>query len=106
MLHEVKHHNAELMVATHNQSSIEQAVLHMNELNIQPHDGVYFGQLLGMADQLTYTLGAHGFKVWGVGCGVWGWGCDVVGCVGWGMISGVTHTHTQIDTDNSIHTQT
>ena len=25
--------------------------------------GVYFGQLLGMADPLTFVLGAHGYRV-------------------------------------------
>lgn len=76
MLHEVKTHGAELMIATHNQASIERAVDHMTAMGIQPHDGVYFGQLLGMADQLSYTLGAHGFKV----CFGWSGGCATKGC--------------------------
>lgn len=35
----------------------------MAELGMPPSSGVYFGQLLGMADNLTFTLGAHGYGV-------------------------------------------
>lgn len=63
MLDHVHSHGAELMVATHNQRSIERAVQRMQDLGIAPSAGVCFGQLLGMADQLSYTLGAHGYKV-------------------------------------------
>ena len=28
---------------------------------LQPSDGVFFGQLLGMADNLTFTLGQNGY---------------------------------------------
>lgn len=63
MLNHVQAHGAELMIATHNQRSIERAVQCMQALGIPPTGGVCFGQLLGMADQLSYTLGAHGFKV-------------------------------------------
>lgn len=48
---------AEVMVATHNQASIEATVALMGQLGIDPgKGGVYFGQLLGMADHLTFTL--------------------------------------------------
>ena len=30
-------------------------------MGLSPRDGVYFGQLLGMADNLTFTLGANGY---------------------------------------------
>lgn len=54
----------EMMVASHNQASIEQATALMQELGIQPDSKqVHFGQLQGMADHLTYTLGAHGYQV-------------------------------------------
>lgn len=63
VLREVKHSGAELMVASHNQASVESAVRLMTQLGIDPADGgVYFGQLLGMADNLTYQLGQHGYK--------------------------------------------
>ncbi|PSC69490.1 Proline dehydrogenase [Micractinium conductrix] len=61
MLQCVAREGAEVMVASHNQASIEQATSHMRQLGLPPSAGVYFGQLLGMADHLTYTLGAHGY---------------------------------------------
>lgn len=55
---------AEVMIATHNQKSIERAVSLMHELSVEPQkSGVYFGQLLGMADHLTFILGRNGFRV-------------------------------------------
>jgi len=53
-----------LMVATHNQASIEHAVacLAPNGGGVVPRENVFFGQLLGMADHLTFTLAAHGHK--------------------------------------------
>ena len=55
---------AEVMIATHNQKSIERAVSLMHELSVEPQQsGVYFGQLLGMADHLTFILGRNGFRV-------------------------------------------
>jgi len=52
-----------LMLATHNRQSIELAVERMKELNIAPEYGIYFGQLLGMSDHLTFPLGINGYKV-------------------------------------------
>lgn len=52
---------AALMVASHNQTSIERAVATMQQLDLGPQSGVYFGQLLGMADNLTFVLGQHGY---------------------------------------------
>ena len=57
----VKNHGAEFMVATHNQRSVERTVAGMEAESLPPSAPVYFGQLLGMADNLTYTLGAHGY---------------------------------------------
>ena len=46
------------------QSSVEAAVRSMHERGLDPtSSGVYFGQLLGMADPLTFVLGAHGYRV-------------------------------------------
>ena len=51
----------EVMLATHNQASIEQAMVEMEALGLQlGKDKVYFGQLLGMSDHLTFTLGSLG----------------------------------------------
>lgn len=61
MLSRVHDEGAEVMVATHNQQSVEAAVAGMSELGLEPSSGVSFGQLLGMADHLTFTLGAHGY---------------------------------------------
>ena len=61
MLQCVAGEGAEVMVASHNQPSIERTVAAMAALGLPPSAGVYFGQLLGMADHLTYTLGDHGY---------------------------------------------
>lgn len=47
------------------QRSIEKTLGHMHRLDMppSPRSTVYFGQLLGMADHLTFTLGKHGYKV-------------------------------------------
>ena len=59
-----KGEGAEVMIATHNQRSIERAVALMNELDVEANQiGVYFGQLLGMADHLTFILGRNGYRV-------------------------------------------
>lgn len=61
--------DAEVMIATHNQKSIERAVSLMHERGIVAvHSGIYFGQLLGMADHLTFILGRNGFRV---SCCIW-----------------------------------
>lgn len=62
---QVKAHGFEMMVATHNQASVEAAVALMHEMNMSPTEsGVHFGQLLGMADHLTYTLGGGGYQAY------------------------------------------
>ena len=56
--------SAEVMIASHNQKSIERAVSLMHELGVEPQkSGIYFGQLLGMADHLTFILGRNGYRV-------------------------------------------
>jgi proline dehydrogenase len=54
---------AEVLVASHNRDSVEYTVKRMEELG-KDREKVYFGQLLGMADHLTNTLGAHGYKAY------------------------------------------
>ena len=52
------------MIASHNQKSIERAVSLMHEINVEPSkSGIYFGQLLGMADHLSFILGQNGYRV-------------------------------------------
>lgn len=53
----------ELVVASHNQGSIEYVVQRMQDLGRDP-SRVYFGQLLGMADHLTFTLARNGYKAY------------------------------------------
>lgn len=65
MMRSCKHDNFEMMVASHNQASVEAAVALMHDLGMHPTEsGVHFGQLLGMADHLTYTLGGNGYQAY------------------------------------------
>ncbi len=53
----------EIMIATHNEASIGRAVDLMSELGIAPDDEcASFAQLYGMSDNLTFTLGRHGYN--------------------------------------------
>ena len=55
--------------ATHNQQSVEYVLAQMKRRNLAPQSsasGVYFGQLLGMADNLTFLLGASGYRAYKV----------------------------------------
>ncbi|KAG2448577.1 hypothetical protein HYH02_006468 [Chlamydomonas schloesseri] len=64
LLAAVKAGRAELMVGTHNRSSVEGVIERMERLGLEPEEApVYFGQLLGMADNISFTLGQHGYKV-------------------------------------------
>ena len=46
------------------QASVEKAVALLEARDMDPGEhGVYFGQLLGMADPLTYVLGRNGYRV-------------------------------------------
>jgi proline dehydrogenase len=50
--------------ATHNEESVQQLVVKMREKNIEPdHPNVYFSQLYGMGDNLSYVLAKNGFNV-------------------------------------------
>jgi len=55
---------AAMMVASHNRHSVALTVNKMKALGLQPDTGVYFGQLLGMADHVTMTLGRLGYKAY------------------------------------------
>lgn len=53
------------MIASHNQESVELAISTMDGLGLEPQNsGVYFGQLLGMSDNLTFSLGRYGYKAY------------------------------------------
>lgn len=55
----------EIMIASHNQESIEYTIGQMAAKGLSPQrTGVYFGQLLGMADRLTFPLGQSGYKAY------------------------------------------
>ncbi len=45
------------MVATHNETSVRFTVDKMREYDIPMKGKVFFGQLLGMCDHVSYTLG-------------------------------------------------
>jgi proline dehydrogenase len=57
------HTGLNVLVATHNQSSIEYTLQEIEKLNLSK-DNIYFGQLLGMADNLTFILGRNGYKAY------------------------------------------
>uniref|UniRef100_H3G771 Proline dehydrogenase n=1 Tax=Phytophthora ramorum TaxID=164328 RepID=H3G771_PHYRM len=57
-------HLASFMVASHNEQSVVNTVQQMQDIGInRATGGVYFGQLLGMCDHVSYTLGANAYKV-------------------------------------------
>ena len=65
MMSQVKSQGFEMMVASHNQASVEAAVALMHDMGMHPAEsGVHFGQLLGMADHLSFTLGDNGYRAY------------------------------------------
>lgn len=57
--------NANVMVASHNEDTVKHTLRRMNELGLRPRENkVYFGQLLGMCDQISFPLGQAGFPVY------------------------------------------
>lgn len=63
VLQEVREHGANLMVASHNENSVRTAINIMNDFGINRADNaVFFGQLLGMCDVITYALGGAGYS--------------------------------------------
>jgi proline dehydrogenase len=54
---------AEVMCATHNQTSIEKAIDAMNKYGVdRAGSTICFAQLYGMSDHLTYNLGKHNYS--------------------------------------------
>uniref|UniRef100_A0A672FWM7 Proline dehydrogenase n=1 Tax=Salarias fasciatus TaxID=181472 RepID=A0A672FWM7_SALFA len=66
VLEEIDHsRKANVMVATHNEDTIKFTLDKMNEMRLSPTENkVYFGQLLGMCDQISFPLGQAGFPVY------------------------------------------
>lgn len=57
--------SANVMVASHNEDTVKHTLRRMNELGLTPRENkVYFGQLLGMCDQISFPLGQAGFPVY------------------------------------------
>lgn len=57
--------NANVMIASHNADTMHRTVQTLQAQNVDPATcGVYFGQLLGMADNLTFSLGQSGYKAY------------------------------------------
>ena len=55
----------ELMVASHNQESIENAIEVMNAYDIDRKSStICFAQLYGMTDNLSFNLGKHGYRAY------------------------------------------
>lgn len=55
---------ANMMIASHNEHSIARTVAAMQRHKLAKDGGVFFGQLLGMTDHVTFTLGHHGYAVY------------------------------------------
>lgn len=54
-----------VFVATHNKDSVIRTCERMQELDLSPQSGmVMFGQLMSMRDQISYTLGQHGYGIY------------------------------------------
>ena len=55
---------AQVVVAGHNQHSIQMAAAAMQRLGLPPQQpGIHFAQLMGMCDCATFTLANSGFRV-------------------------------------------
>ncbi|KAF9187548.1 hypothetical protein BGZ50_001895 [Haplosporangium sp. Z 11] len=54
-----------LFVASHNKDSVIRTCERMQELDLSPQSElVMFGQLMGMCDQISYTLGQYGYGIY------------------------------------------
>ena len=54
-----------VLVATHNESTVRKVAALMSELHIPRRGGgVFFGQLLGMCDHVSFSLGRCGYAVY------------------------------------------
>ncbi|GMH88213.1 hypothetical protein TL16_g11091 [Triparma laevis f. inornata] len=55
----------EVMIASHNRTSVESAIKKVEELGIDNKSGaIHFAQLLGMRDDLSFSLGCAGFNAY------------------------------------------
>lgn len=55
----------EVMIASHNRTSVESAIKKVEELGIDNKSGaIHFAQLLGMRDDLSFSLGSAGFNAY------------------------------------------
>jgi proline dehydrogenase len=65
LLHCMKHINRIAICAgTHNEASTQYLVKLMEEFNIDPgHKNIYFAQLLGMSDHISFNLAKKGYNV-------------------------------------------
>jgi proline dehydrogenase len=51
-------------LGTHNEASCYLLIEEMKKRNIQPNDGdIWFAQLYGMSDHISYNLAAEGYRV-------------------------------------------
>ncbi|XP_043571560.1 proline dehydrogenase 1, mitochondrial-like [Chiloscyllium plagiosum] len=66
ILDEIKvNKKANVMVASHNERTVAYTLHRMHELGLHPSSRkVYFGQLLGMSDQISFPLGQAGYPVY------------------------------------------
>ncbi|GCB65141.1 hypothetical protein scyTo_0009927, partial [Scyliorhinus torazame] len=66
ILDEIKvNRKANVMVASHNEKSVAYTLRRMHELGLHPSSKkIYFGQLLGMSDQISFPLGQAGYPVY------------------------------------------
>ncbi|XP_037734526.1 proline dehydrogenase 1, mitochondrial isoform X1 [Chelonia mydas] len=66
VLKEIKYsRKVSMMVASHNEDTVKFVLCRMAELGIHPSEKkVYFGQLLGMCDHITFPLGQAGYPVY------------------------------------------
>ncbi|XP_072518496.1 proline dehydrogenase 1, mitochondrial [Salminus brasiliensis] len=66
ILEEISHNRmANVMVASHNEDTVKFTLEKMNEMGLSPRENnVFFGQLLGMCDQISFPLGQAGFPVY------------------------------------------
>ncbi|KAK6625632.1 hypothetical protein RUM43_005931 [Polyplax serrata] len=54
-----------ILVASHNEDTVRLAVQKMEEIGIAPNDGtIMFGQLYGMCDFISYSLGSSGYGIY------------------------------------------
>lgn len=54
---ELRRRRSAVMVASHNEESIIKAVRRMGEMRLLSKDGIFFAQLQGMCDHVSFALG-------------------------------------------------